>query len=121
VKEYTVREIDWPAVEAQRAAKQETAARYQTLRKVLDAAYRQASEGKGHERHDDGIGFSEQPICEIGRLLSSTCDGELFQAIKKAQEASRMLTRDQHRAAVAELLGAINYLAAAVILIEERE
>ncbi len=41
------------------------------------------------------------------------------QAMKKAQEAGGMVQRKQYDAAQAELLGAINYLAAAYILIGE--
>ena len=40
-------------------------------------------------------------------------------AMKKAQEAGGMVSRQQYEAARAELLGAINYLAAAYILIGE--
>ena len=96
-----------------------SAPNYGPLRAVLDRAYEQAAFGKGKERHANGRDFTRQPICEIGRMLGSTCDGELYQAIKKAQEASNMLARGESDRAVAELLGAINYLAAAVILIGE--
>lgn len=92
---------------------------YATLRAILDDAYAQAASGKGKERHANDRPFLDQPICEIGRMLGSVCDGELYQAIKKAQEASNMLARHENKRAEAELLGAINYLAAAVILIRE--
>lgn len=94
---------------------------YATLRAILDDAYAQAASGKGKERHANDRPFLQQPICEIGRMLGSVCDGELYQAIKKAQEASNMLARGENKRAEAELLGAINYLAAAVILIRESE
>lgn len=84
------------------------------LESVLARAYLQSAEGKGKERHSFGEAFEDQKICQINRWLGSP-DGALFQGIKKAVEAKR-LPRDR---AVAELLGAINYLAAAVILIEE--
>lgn len=87
---------------------------YGKLFDVLTRALEQAQSGKGHERHSDGQPFHEQPICAINRLHGSI-DGALFQASKKAHEARR-LPRER---AVAELLGAINYLAAAVILVEE--
>jgi len=58
--------------------------------------------------------FDRQPICEIARMVGpGYCLG---QAMKKAQESAR-LPRDR---AEAELLGAINYLAAAVIVLRER-
>ena len=43
----------------------------------------------------------------------------LGQAIKKAQEATGMLNRGEKDAAIRELLGVINYAAAAVHLIKE--
>lgn len=93
--------------------------RYAALALVLNEAYNQAAMGKGSERHARDKPFLKQPIMEIGRMLSSA-DGEIFQAMKKAQEASGMVERGQPDRAVAELLGAINYAAAAVILIRER-
>ena len=46
---------------------------------------------------------------------------QLGQAMKKAQEAGGMIQRGQPYLAKAELLGAINYLAACVLMIEEAE
>lgn len=89
---------------------------YTALRQVLDRAYDQASNGKGKERHvrEDGQAFQDQPICTLQRIYGT---GYAFgQAGKKTEEAQRM-PRAQ---AVAEILGAINYLAAAVIVLEER-
>lgn len=91
---------------------------YAPLRRVLDRALDQASEGKGRDRHANGRPFDRQPIMEIGRMVGPGFS--LGQAIKKAQEASGMLARGERDAAVAELLGAINYLAASVLLIEGR-
>ena len=53
-----------------------------------------------------------KPIMEIGRMVGSGYP--LGQAMKKAQESARM-PPDR---AKAELLGAINYLAAAYLLLE---
>lgn len=92
---------------------------YDALRGVLADAAEQASSGKGRERHANGKPFDRQPIMEIGRMLSSVCDGELYQAIKKSQEASGMISRGDFDAAERELLGGINYLAAAILLIRE--
>jgi len=39
--------------------------------------------------------------------------------MKKSQEAGRMLSREEHDRAQAELLGAINYLAACWLYVEE--
>ena len=86
---------------------------YQGLQRVLQLALEQASAGKGNERHANGKPFDKQPRMEIGRMVGhGFCLG---QAIKKAQESSRM----QPDAAQRELLGAINYLAGAYLLLEE--
>lgn len=91
---------------------------YLELERVLCAAYDQASAGKGKERHAAGDEFNAQPILTIGRLLKSA-DGEAYQAIKKTREALMMHRRGQTDAAIRELLGAINYLAAVAILVSE--
>lgn len=87
---------------------------YTALRQVLDRAVQQASQGKGLERHANGEPFEDQQICQLGRWLRSA-DFEIGQACKKAIESKR-LPPDR---AVAELLGAIVYLAAAVVLVDE--
>jgi hypothetical protein len=90
---------------------------YTTLEMVLRGAYRQASEGKGKERHGDDEPFENQKICVINRWIGdSPVAGALFQAVKKTVESSRL----SDSAAIDELRGAINYLAAAIILLEER-
>lgn len=86
---------------------------YLPLRRVLALAHEQASSGKGAQRHGQGQPFDRQPMLEIGRMVGpGFCLG---QAIKKAQEASRM----EPDAAKREILGAINYLAGAYLLLEE--
>ncbi len=93
---------------------------YAALSDVLSEAYDQAATGKGKERHANGKAFTDQPILEIGRMLSGI-DGHAFQIMKKAQEAATMVRRGQSDAAVLELLGVINYAAAAVILTREQK
>lgn len=88
---------------------------YEALAGVLRRAFEQASAGKGKERHSNGKPFTEQPMLSINRTLGSI-DGMLYQAAKKSAEARGLPTTER---AVAELLGAINYLAGAVILLEE--
>lgn len=97
----------------------EPVAGYESLAAVLNEALDQASHGKGKERHANGRDFLDQPIMEIGRMVG--VGYQTGQAMKKTQEAVGMLNRDQKDRAIAELLGAINYLAAAVILIREGE
>lgn len=88
---------------------------YEKLAAVLQDAYNQAAIGKGRERHANDKPFHEQPMCAISRNLGSI-DGLLYQATKKPQEARGLPTRAR---ALAEIYGAINYLAGAAILIEE--
>ena len=90
---------------------------YAALRRVLDLAHEQSSSGKGKDRHANGKPFLRQPIMEIGRMVG--IGYQLGQAMKKAQEAGGMASRGQIAAAQAELLGAINYLAAAHIQLGE--
>ena len=84
---------------------------YGRLEEVLTKAAEQASAGKGAERHADGQRFEDQPIMWIEREFKSF---QLGQAVKKIHESQRL----EPGAAVRELLGAINYLAAKVILTE---
>jgi hypothetical protein len=86
---------------------------YAKLELVLAEALLQASVGKGHKRHSSGESFEDQPICEISRRLGLAFP--LGQAVKKIYESKRL----SHKQAKHELLGAINYLAAAIILIDE--
>lgn len=92
---------------------------YASLKRVLRAAYEQAAFGKGRERHANDKPFDCQPIMEIGRMVGTGY--QLGQAMKKAQEAGGMSRKGRHDAAKAELLGAINYLAAAYLQIEEEQ
>jgi hypothetical protein len=90
---------------------------YDSLRRVLQGAADQASDGKGKERHADDEPFEQQKICVINRWLEgSPVAGALFQVVKKTVESSRL----SDSAAIHELQGAVNYLAAAIILLEER-
>ena len=87
---------------------------YDSLADVLQRAYDQAANGKGKDRHaGDGVAFENQPMATINREQGSI-DGYLYQARKKAIEARRL----PHGRAQAELLGAINYLAGAVIALD---
>ena len=86
--------------------------KYNKLQAVLEQAFKHASQGKGKERHDVlGENFEDQPIMWIEKHFKSF---QLGQAVKKAHE-SQTLPKER---AIAELLGAINYLAAKVIDLE---
>lgn len=87
---------------------------YEKLADVLQRAFDQAASGKGKERHaSDNVPFEAQPMSAINRQLGSI-DGFIYQAHKKSLEAKRL----PHGRAQAELLGAINYLAGAVIALD---
>ena len=90
---------------------------YAGLGRALGAAYNQAAAGKGKERHANGQPFERQPTMEISRMVGPGY--ALGQAMKKSQEAGRMLSREEHDRAQAEMLGAINYLAACWLYVEE--
>lgn len=91
---------------------------YAPLAAILQEAYDQAATGKGKERHANDRAFIDQPILEIGRMCGPGFN--TGQSIKKQQEAMGMLARGHHASAIRELLGAINYAAAAVLLIREQ-
>lgn len=86
---------------------------YHGLLAVLVDALDQAQSGKGAERHGQDKPFEEQPMQKLIEL-----HGRGFaygQAGKKAQESERL----EYLAARRELLGAIVYLAGAVINLDK--
>jgi len=90
--------------------------KYAALADALAGAYNQAAQGKGKERHATDEAFEDQKICVISRWIQgSPVAGVLFQAVKKAVESSRL----PPERAIHELRGAINYLAAGIVLLEE--
>ncbi len=94
-----------------------TQRQYESLDGILLEALAQASEGKGKIRHaDEDENFEDQLICFIGRKLG--VGFELGQVAKKIFEVTRLETTE---AKVHELLGAIVYIAAAVLLLREKD
>lgn len=92
---------------------------YAAVKRILNEALVQTSEGKGKERHAiDGQCFEDQLICDINRRLKSF-DGNLYQAIKKTYESKRLYHNRGPEFAKKELLGAIIYCVSAIVLIEE--
>jgi hypothetical protein len=86
---------------------------YESLARVLARAYQQAARGKGAERHaQDGEPFDAQVMQDMARRFG--VGSLLGQAFKKSEESQRLAKEP----AVRELLGAINYLAGAVIAME---
>ncbi len=86
---------------------------YSALADVLSRAFDQSARGKGKERHSKGEEFTQQVIIEGARRFGT--GALLFQAFKKSEESQRL----PKEMAVKELLGAIVYLAGAVIVLEE--
>lgn len=87
---------------------------YISLGLVMQSALEQASKGKGRERHaSEGEAYEDQIICEVARRVG--LGYPLGQAVKKIYESQRL----GGESGVAELLGAINYIATAVIVMRE--
>jgi hypothetical protein len=91
---------------------------YERLARVLQEAHDHAAKTKGKERHANGKSFDQQPIMVIPRS-QGTPAGQIYQIQKKAGEALGMFSRAKDEAAIAELLGVINYAAAAILHIRE--
>lgn len=86
---------------------------YELLAAVLQRAFNQAAHGKGKERHaQHGERFEDQMMQDMARRFG--VGALLSQAFKKSEESQRLPPgRDTN-----ELLGAIVYLAGAVIALE---
>lgn len=102
---------------AQKMNRREVLPGYETLASVMDDAIAQAQTGKGKERHAGyGEAFEDQQIVQLGEWMGESTVFAIGQACKKALESTRLDDESARR----ELLGAINYLAAAVIVIDRR-
>lgn len=91
---------------------------YASLRKALNSALEQSACFKGKERHANDLPFNRQQIMQITRHVG--IGFPLGQASKKINESVGMMTRKQQAAAREEILGAIVYLGAAIIFLEEQ-
>jgi hypothetical protein len=117
--ELAIAKLEIPSWLSRLADNQPTNDNYTTLRTILDAAYAHAATGKGRERHARDLPFDKQPMMTTARQVG--VGFPLGQAIKKAGESVGMIERGQYGAAEAECLGAINYLAGAVLWMRERK
>jgi hypothetical protein len=91
---------------------------YWPLIETAVEALRQATSGKGRERHARGRDYLSQPIIVIPTLLGDCGIGFLLgQAIKKAEEAVGL----PHERKLAELRGAVVYLLTAILWLGRRE
>lgn len=92
---------------------------YEILADVLQDALDQAQSGKGKDRHaKNHEPFDEQQIMEIARRQGNI-SGQAFQAHKKLYEAEGMFARGEYARARHEILGAIVYASAMVLVIDE--
>lgn len=91
---------------------------YFGLLMVLVEALNQAQYGKGAERHNlsGDTPFERQRMQTVSELVGSP-DGMVYQAIKKLTEGMKLPTQERQ---VAELLGAINYIAGIVVYLRKR-
>lgn len=88
---------------------------YEPLADVLQEALDQAQRGKGAKCHANGLPFLEQPIMVEGRSVGA---GFLAgQVRKKVLEAKNCEDDDR---AIEDLLGAINYVGALILLRREK-
>ena len=88
---------------------------YESLRRALDEAYEQAAYGKGAERHGNGQRFDQQPMQHL--IADHGLGFATGQAAKKSGEALGM----DKAAARRELMGAIVYLAGAIVWMDRQE
>jgi hypothetical protein len=86
---------------------------FRPLRRELDAAYAQASMGKGQERHGGSEAFEDQPGVRDAIALGPA--GPVYQARKKLLEGCRMYEAGNVAGALREWHGAIVYTAMACI------
>lgn len=92
---------------------------YTGLRDVLVEALNQAQYGKGAERHNltGKVPFERQRMQLISELIGSV-DGMTYQACKKITEGVKLPTLERQ---VAELLGAIVYIAGMIVFLRKRD
>ncbi len=93
--------------------------KYKCLLEVLEMAHRRASEGKGHDHHSHGEAFEDQWIIRGGKVFG--LGGPLFQAGKKLEQVMKMTKENYpNENVINELLDVINYAAAGVILLKDK-
>jgi hypothetical protein len=85
---------------------------YYSLETALLDAFRQASKGKGKERHANDKPFEDQPIFWIDEHFKSF---QLGQAVKKMHESQGM----EPAQAIHELRGSIVYISARIITLQK--
>ena len=89
---------------------------YDELAAILLDAFKQASEGKGAERHANDLPFDSQPMQSISDIFDSD-KGMAFQVVKKLREGLDMPEYDRLER---ELLGSIVYTAGIILWHKQR-
>lgn len=92
--------------------------KFERLTTVLLDAFDQAANGKGRERHGNGLDWESQPISVISKITGLR--GPEFQVMKKTAEAVGMYEKNEPIGAYRELLGAIIYVAQMAILVADK-
>lgn len=87
---------------------------YDALQLILADAFAQAANGKGIERHGNGLPFDKQPMQSLADAFG--LGFPLGQAAKKLEESQGL----PYEHARAELLGAIVYTAGAVLAMDRQ-
>jgi hypothetical protein len=90
---------------------------YESLAEILQEALDQAQSGKGKERHANAEPFTQQEICNGARLCG--LGAMAFQVRKKTLEAIRLIERGGAENGAPDILGAIVYAAAMLIVARE--
>ncbi len=90
---------------------------YEILAGILDEALAQAQSGKGKQRHACDEPFKDQEICQGARKCGP--GAMAYQVRKKILESIRLLDQKGVAAAEGDVLGAIVYAAAQLIVMRE--
>ena len=91
---------------------------YESLAAIFQDALDQAQHGKGKERHATDEPFERQEICDGARKCG--LGAMAFQVRKKILEAIRLYETRGLAAAEGDVLGAMNYAAAMLIVMREQ-
>jgi hypothetical protein len=92
---------------------------YESLAEILQEALDQAQSGKGKERHAHDEPFDKQEICNGARLCG--LGAMAFQVRKKTLEAVRLIERGGAEKGEPDILGAIVYAAAMLLVAREQK
>ena len=90
---------------------------YSRLVQALAKAHDHAAHGKGKERHANSLPFEQQRMLSIARTMKDPAASLAYQVCKKVTEGLQFEQADR---VLAELAGAINYIAGMIILVGER-